>query len=120
MYQVTRELIQDLAKGIITNFKIVKGFTYYLVILKEEVYGYRSFVIKEPKTTDYWEMKLQFENHKFGLTQDVYTIYPICCKLKPKGRVAEWSIAAVLKTVSPKGDVGSNPTPSAINYNIRN
>jgi hypothetical protein len=27
--------------------------------------------------------------------------------------MAEWSMAAVLKTVSPKGDVGSNPTPSA-------
>ncbi len=29
------------------------------------------------------------------------------------GGMAEWSMAAVLKTVSPKGDVGSNPTPSA-------
>ena len=32
---------------------------------------------------------------------------------KIKGRLAEWSIAAVLKTVVPKGTVGSNPTPSA-------
>ncbi len=29
------------------------------------------------------------------------------------GRVAEWSIATVLKTVEPRGSVGSNPTPSA-------
>ena len=29
--------------------------------------------------------------------------------------MAEWFKAAVLKTASPKGDVGSNPTPSA-NY----
>ena len=29
------------------------------------------------------------------------------------GGMAEWSMAAVLKTVSPQGDVGSNPTPSA-------
>ena len=27
--------------------------------------------------------------------------------------MAEWFKAAVLKTASPKGDVGSNPTPSA-------
>jgi hypothetical protein len=32
------------------------------------------------------------------------------------GGMAEWSMAAVLKTVSPKGDVGSNPTPSAKKY----
>ncbi len=31
-----------------------------------------------------------------------------------QGEVAEWSIAAVLKTARPKGLVGSNPTPSAI------
>jgi hypothetical protein len=30
--------------------------------------------------------------------------------------MAEWSMAAVLKTVSPKGDVGSNPTPSAMHH----
>jgi hypothetical protein len=29
------------------------------------------------------------------------------------GGMAEWFKAAVLKTASPKGDVGSNPTPSA-------
>lgn len=29
------------------------------------------------------------------------------------GGMAEWTIAAVLKTVGPKGSVGSNPTPSA-------
>ncbi len=31
-----------------------------------------------------------------------------------QGEVAEWSIAAVLKTARPKGLVGSNPTLSAI------
>ncbi len=30
------------------------------------------------------------------------------------GGMAEWFKAAVLKTASPKGDVGSNPTPSAM------
>ena len=30
--------------------------------------------------------------------------------------MAEWSKAAVLKTASPKGDVGSNPTPSAMHH----
>ena len=29
------------------------------------------------------------------------------------GRLAEWSIAAVLKTVELRGSVGSNPTSSA-------
>ncbi|CDI00880.1 hypothetical protein BN873_10136 [Candidatus Competibacter denitrificans Run_A_D11] len=29
------------------------------------------------------------------------------------GEVAEWSIATVLKTVDPRGSVGSNPTLSA-------
>ena len=33
-----------------------------------------------------------------------------------QGGMAEWSKAAVLKTASPKGDVGSNPTPSATNH----
>ena len=32
------------------------------------------------------------------------------------GGMAEWFKAAVLKTASPKGDVGSNPTPSATNH----
>jgi len=33
---------------------------------------------------------------------------------RPKyGRLAEWSIALVLKTRGPKGPVGSNPTSSA-------
>ncbi len=36
------------------------------------------------------------------------------------GGMAEWSMAAVLKTVSPKGDVGSNPTPSARNFAAQN
>ena len=30
------------------------------------------------------------------------------------GGVAEWTIAAVLKTADPQGSVGSNPTPSAM------
>ena len=30
------------------------------------------------------------------------------------GGLAEWSKAAVLKTVEPRGSVGSNPTPTAI------
>lgn len=29
------------------------------------------------------------------------------------GRLAEWSIAVVLKTIEPKGSGGSNPSPSA-------
>jgi hypothetical protein len=32
---------------------------------------------------------------------------------KDSGGMAEWLKAAVLKTASPKRDVGSNPTPSA-------
>jgi hypothetical protein len=32
------------------------------------------------------------------------------------GGMAEWFKAAVLKTASPKGDVGSNPTPSAMHH----
>ena len=35
------------------------------------------------------------------------------------GGVAEWSKAAVLKTVVLKGTVGSNPTSSAISVNYR-
>ena len=31
------------------------------------------------------------------------------------GKMAEWSIAAVLKTVEPRGSRGSNPCLSAIN-----
>jgi hypothetical protein len=35
---------------------------------------------------------------------------------KDYGGMAEWFKAAVLKTASPKGDVGSNPTPSAMHH----
>ena len=35
-------------------------------------------------------------------------------KMVPIGRVAEWSIASVLKTEVPQGTVGSNPTSSVI------
>ena len=35
------------------------------------------------------------------------------CKAQDSGEVAEWSKAAVLKTVEPQGSVGSNPTFSA-------
>ncbi len=34
------------------------------------------------------------------------------------GGVAEWPMAAVLKTVVPKGTVGSNPTSSAMNQMV--
>jgi hypothetical protein len=36
-----------------------------------------------------------------------------CCCAATTGEVAEWSKAAVLKTVDPQGSVGSNPTLSA-------
>ena len=40
------------------------------------------------------------------------------CRIVPSlGEVAEWSKAAVLKTVEPKGSQGSNPCLSAININ---
>ena len=35
------------------------------------------------------------------------------------GKLAEWSIAAVLKTVEPRGSVGSNPTLSALSLALR-
>ena len=38
--------------------------------------------------------------------------YPLSCGRR--GEVAEWSIAAVLKTVDPRGSGGSNPSLSAI------
>jgi hypothetical protein len=34
------------------------------------------------------------------------------------GRVAEWTIAAVLKTADVQASVGSNPTPSATPMNF--
>jgi hypothetical protein len=38
----------------------------------------------------------------------------ILCVFRARGGVAEWTIAAVLKTADPQGSVGSNPTPSAM------
>ncbi len=35
-------------------------------------------------------------------------------EIRQGGGMAEWTNAAVLKTVEPKGSVGSNPTPSAL------
>ncbi len=40
-----------------------------------------------------------------------YFVVPLQALLK--GKMAEWSIAAVLKTVDPKGFGGSNPSLSA-------
>ena len=45
-------------------------------------------------------------------------IYRLICKSTKKkyfcrGELAEWSIAAVLKTVEPRGSGGSNPSLSA-------
>ncbi len=37
---------------------------------------------------------------------------------KGNGGMSEWSKEAVLKTVVPKGTVGSNPTPSARKFNL--
>jgi hypothetical protein len=34
------------------------------------------------------------------------------------GGMSEWSKEAVLKTVVPKGTVGSNPTPSAMSVSL--
>jgi hypothetical protein len=41
----------------------------------------------------------------------------VLCYTKPGGGMSEWSKEAVLKTVVPKGTVGSNPTPSVIMHN---
>jgi hypothetical protein len=38
----------------------------------------------------------------------------VLCYTKLAGGMSEWSKEAVLKTVVPKGTVGSNPTPSVI------
>ncbi len=37
-----------------------------------------------------------------------------------KGGMSEWLKEAVLKTVVPKGTVGSNPTPSARKFSLAN
>ena len=39
---------------------------------------------------------------------------------RPRGEVAEWSNAAVLKTVDPQGSGGSNPSLSANLFNENN
>ncbi len=51
----------------------------------------------------------------FAFIDSLLLLYALCSMLYAvlSGGMAEWSMAAVLKTVSPKGDVGSNPTPSA-------
>ena len=43
----------------------------------------------------------------------LWKLYLTLGKVRPLGRVAEWSIAAVLKTAEVQASVGSNPTPSA-------
>lgn len=97
--QITHELLNDLKH----HFQLVKQELDYDVVafsLNERIFSKfpKTIVIKVPR---------QGNNY-------VYDVHKVCCKLRPIGRVAEWSKAAVLKTVSPKGDVGSNPTPSAI------
>ena len=44
-----------------------------------------------------------------------YLVEPKNCSTFALGEVAEWSIAAVLKTVELRGSGGSNPSLSAIN-----
>ncbi len=45
-------------------------------------------------------------------------VKPIFCSTFVPGEVAEWSIAAVLKTVELRGSGGSNPSLSAENEEV--
>jgi hypothetical protein len=62
----------------------------------------------------------QLINHNPWLISGPLNVKSKWLKVSRRGRdpggMAEWSMAAVLKTVSPKGDVGSNPTPSAMHH----
>lgn len=104
--QITRELLNDVMNhywfvGETADHKYaIMGYS-----LKTKIYNFpKNIYIFTPVTF--------FKGH--DKHPNIFDVYKLCCKLKPMGRVAEWSKAAVLKTVSPKGDVGSNPTPSAI------
>ena len=61
-----------------------------------------------------WDKAAQPNSQFIGSRLPVI-ISPIlkCMPCKWFGGLAEWSIAAVLKTVELKGSVGSNPTASA-------
>ena len=54
---------------------------------------------------------------KFGYSKIITTFAPQSKETVAQhiGEMAEWSIAAVLKTVEPRGSGGSNPSFSAIN-----
>ncbi len=58
------------------------------------------------------------EIRKHGFQCDILSKREICMWISDlsRGGMAEWLKAAVLKTVVPKGTVGSNPTSSAINF----
>ena len=57
---------------------------------------------------------LKFINTLVGVLQNVYLCTRIQNTLRLKGEMAEWSIAAVLKTVEGHTSGGSNPSLSAI------
>ncbi len=63
-----------------------------------------------------WRDKPKMYRGSMGCNEAVWTmpIYPLTTKMGTKqGKMAEWSIAAVLKTVDLRGSGGSNPSLSA-------
>ncbi len=50
----------------------------------------------------------------FAPAPELWVTNPVGARVSPYGEVAEWSKAAVLKTVDPRGSGGSNPSLSAI------
>ena len=71
------------------------------LIIKNELTKNRYQIIKISFKKDFFKKKLQ------QICTTIFHVY-IC-----SGGMAEWSIAAVLKTVEPKGSRGSNPFSSA-------
>ena len=52
-------------------------------------------------------------SERLGCLGKIFDGVFIVCYKKDRGGMSEWLKEAVLKTVVPKGTVGSNPTPSA-------
>ena len=55
---------------------------------------------------------------RLGWVEKIFDGPFMVCYKKKNGGMSEWLKEAVLKTVVPKGTVGSNPTPSARKFEL--
>ena len=87
--------------------KLAQGFYEKITLLLRV-----DVVIGKNRKNHFFRKKIIFFVKGIGLLK-ILSTFAIPKETRGNGEVAEWSIAAVLKTVEPRGSGGSNPSLSA-------